>query len=167
MSVALEKQESSSDQRSRRSGAREGRRAMRAAPLADDIRPVRAGLEGGSYGPLSQNDQERIHEAVLTLLETVGFANAIPSCIEALTRVGGTYGDDSRIRLPRALVCRSASTAQWAGSPAAASVVSLSEVDPSSSCTSSRRNKRQRISIYPKTTSGDLTMIKMFSPGQH
>ncbi|TGP32735.1 methyltransferase, partial [bacterium M00.F.Ca.ET.228.01.1.1] len=31
-------------------------------------------------------------------------ANAIPSCIEALTRVGGTYGDDGRIRLPRALV---------------------------------------------------------------
>ncbi|MGX5802149.1 trimethylamine methyltransferase family protein [Bradyrhizobium sp. Arg314] len=104
MSVALEKQEASSDQRSRRSGGREARRAMRAAPLADDIRPVRAGLEGGSYGPLSQNDRERIHEAVLTLLETVGFANAIPSCIEALTRVGGTYGDDGRIRLPRALV---------------------------------------------------------------
>ncbi|CDX62128.1 Trimethylamine methyltransferase MttB [Mesorhizobium plurifarium] len=104
MSVALEKQESSSDQRSRRSGGREARRAMRAAPLADDIRPVRAGLEGGSYGPLSQSDQERIHEAVLTLLETVGFANAIPSCIEALTRVGATYGDDGRIRLPRALV---------------------------------------------------------------
>ncbi|TIU67263.1 MAG: hypothetical protein E5W15_21185, partial [Mesorhizobium sp.] len=104
MSVALEKQEASSDQRSRRSGGREARRAMRAAPLADDIRPVRPGLEGGSYGPLSQNDQERIHEAVLTLLETVGFANAIPSCIEALTRVGGIYGDDGRIRLPRALV---------------------------------------------------------------
>ncbi|WP_292126724.1 trimethylamine methyltransferase family protein, partial [Mesorhizobium sp.] len=104
MSVALEKQETTSDQRSRRSGGREARRAMRAAPLADDIRPVRAGLEGGSYGPLSQNDKERIHEAVLTLLETVGFANAIPSCIEALTRVGASYGDDGRIRLPRALV---------------------------------------------------------------
>ncbi len=86
MSV-LEKQEAA-DQRSRRSGGREARRAMRAAPLADDIKPVRAGLEGGSYGPLTRNDQERIHEAVLTLLERVGFANAIPSCIEALTRAG-------------------------------------------------------------------------------
>ena len=37
-----------------------------------------------------QADLGRIHEAVLTLLETVGFANAIPSCIEALTRVGAT-----------------------------------------------------------------------------
>ena len=54
MSVALEKQEAAADQRSRRSGGREARRAMRAAPLADDIRPVRAGLEGGSYGPLTR-----------------------------------------------------------------------------------------------------------------
>ena len=83
MSMAAEKQDLQGDSRSRRSGGREARRAMRAAPLADDIRPVRAGLEGGRYGPLSQNDRERIHEAVLTLLETVGFANAIPSCIEA------------------------------------------------------------------------------------
>ncbi len=77
---------------------------MRAAPLADDIKPVRAGLEGGSYGPLTPNDQERIHEAVLTLLERVGFANAIPSCIEALTRAGASYDDDGRVRFPRALV---------------------------------------------------------------
>ncbi|SDA95039.1 trimethylamine methyltransferase family protein [Mesorhizobium qingshengii] len=104
MSVVLEKQEAAADQRSRRSGGREARRAMRAAPLADDIKPVRAGLEGGSYGPLTGNDQERIHEAVLTLLETVGFANAIPSCIEALTGAGATYADDGRIRFPRALV---------------------------------------------------------------
>ncbi len=109
MSVAVEKQDAAlkdaaADQRSRRSGGREARRAMRAVPLADDIRPVRAGLEGGSYGPLKQNDQERIHEAVLTLLETVGFANAIPSCIEALTGVGAVYGDDGRIRFPRGLV---------------------------------------------------------------
>jgi len=67
MSVAMEKQEQSTDQRSRRSGGREARRAMRAAPLADDVRPVRPGLEGGSYGPLNRNDCERIHEAVLVL----------------------------------------------------------------------------------------------------
>jgi trimethylamine--corrinoid protein Co-methyltransferase len=89
---------------SRRSGGREARRAMRAAPLADDIRPVRAGLEGGRYKPLAEGDLGRIHEAVLTLLETVGFANAIPSCIEALSRVGADCGEDGRIRFPRALV---------------------------------------------------------------
>ena len=104
MSAAVESHGLLVEQRSRRSGGREARLAMRAAPLADDISPVRAGLEGGCFKVLSQNDLERIHEAVLTLLETVGFANAIPSCIEALTRVGATCGDDGRIRFPRELV---------------------------------------------------------------
>jgi trimethylamine--corrinoid protein Co-methyltransferase len=93
-----------SETRARRSGGREARRALRAAPLSDDIRPVRAGLEGGRYRPLGENDIERIHEAVLTVLETVGFANAIPSCIEACTRVGAELGQDGRLRFPRNLV---------------------------------------------------------------
>ncbi len=103
MSVAIE-QSDTADRGSRRSGGREARRALRAAPLAEDVRPVRPGLSGGSYKPLSQNDLERIHEAVLTVLETIGFANAIPSCIEALTRVGASLGADGRIRFPRGLV---------------------------------------------------------------
>ena len=66
MSTALDEQDAVAMNRGRRSGGREARRAMRAAPLADDIRPVRAGLEGGRYKPLTQNELERIHEAVLT-----------------------------------------------------------------------------------------------------
>ena len=104
MSTTLDEQEAAAATRSRRSGGREARRAMRSAPLAEDIRPVRAGLEGGSYRPLQQHDLERIHEAVLTALETIGFANAIPSCIEALTRVGAIHGPDGRVRFPRRLV---------------------------------------------------------------
>ncbi len=90
--------------RSRRSGGRKARKAMRAAPLAPDIRPVRAGLDGGKYKPLSPGDQDRIHEAVLTVLETVGFADAIPSCIEACTKAGAEYGEDGRLRFPRKLI---------------------------------------------------------------
>ncbi|UDL92428.1 trimethylamine methyltransferase family protein [Mesorhizobium sp. PAMC28654] len=101
MSAALGTQDSPADQRSRRPGGREARGV---AQVTDNIQPVRAGLEGGSYGPLGENDRERIHEAVLTLLETVGFANAIPSCIEALKKAGAIYADDGRIRFPRALV---------------------------------------------------------------
>jgi len=101
MSVALEKQESAADQRSRRSGGREARRAMRAAPLADDIRPVRAGLEGGSYGPLSQNDQERIHEAVLALLETVGLSPAEQYLDKLPHQLSG--GQRQRVVIARAL----------------------------------------------------------------
>ena len=104
MSTGLEEQDAVTINRGRRSGGREARRAMRAAPLADDIRPVRAGLEGGRYKPLTESDLERIHEAVLTVLETIGFANAIPSCIEALTRAGAIHGPDGRIRFPRRLV---------------------------------------------------------------
>ena len=102
MPTTLELQAETVDRGSRRSGGREARRAMRAAPLADDVRPIRPGLEGGSYKPLAENDLERIHEAVLTLLETVGFANAIPTCIEALTRVGAIH----RRRRPHPLSAR-------------------------------------------------------------
>jgi len=109
--AALQDQDTIDPSRGRRSGGREARRAMRAAPLAEDVRPVRAGMEGGRYTPLARNDLERVHEAVLTLLETVGFGNAIPSCIEACTRVGATYGDDQRLRFPRALVLDTISNA--------------------------------------------------------
>jgi trimethylamine--corrinoid protein Co-methyltransferase len=101
MSTGLDEQDAKpSDQTVRRSGGR----AVEAAPLSNDIRAVRPGMEGGRYKPLGQEDLARIHEAVLTLLETVGFANAIPSCIEALTRVGASHSADGRIRFPRELV---------------------------------------------------------------
>ena len=104
MSAVLQEQDSGDAGRMRRSGGREARRAMRAAPLAEDVRPIRPGMEGGRYAPLAAHDLERIHEAVLTLLETVGFANAIPSCIEACTKAGATLGEDGRLRFPRGLV---------------------------------------------------------------
>ena len=64
------------DPSSRRSGGRAARVAARAAPLADNIRPVRAGMSGGTYNPLSQRDVERIHEAALAALELIGFGEA-------------------------------------------------------------------------------------------
>lgn len=88
----------------RRSGGREARRAMRAAPLSRKLSPVRPGMSSDTYRTLSQNDMERIHEAVLTILEDLGMGQAIDSCIEACTAVGAVYGDDGRLRFPRALV---------------------------------------------------------------
>ena len=104
MPIALDEKDRTVERSSRRSGGREARRAMRAAPLADEVRPIRPGLEGGTYRPLAEADLGRIHEAVLTLLETVGFANAIPSCVAALTGAGAVLGEDGRIRFPRRLV---------------------------------------------------------------
>ena len=88
----------------RRQGGRAARQALRAAPLAQDIRPIRPGLTGGSYGPLSEIDQQAIHRAALHALETIGLADAPASGVEILTGAGAIQGDDGRIRFPSALV---------------------------------------------------------------
>ena len=90
--------------KTRRSGGRSARQALRAAPLADDVRPIRAGMEGGTYKPLSDADVLKIHNAALTALETIGLADAPPSGVKILTDAGAIQGDDGRIRFPRALV---------------------------------------------------------------
>ncbi len=87
-----------------RSGGRAARRAARAAPLADHLRPVRAGLSGGSYRPLTEAGMARIHQAALEALEEIGLADAPESGIRHLTRAGAILGTDGRLRFPRALV---------------------------------------------------------------
>ncbi len=89
--------------RTSRRGARAAKRALRAAPLADADRAVRPGMRGGSYQPLSSTDMHKINEAVMEALSTIGLAQAIPSCIEAVTNAGGSY-QDGRLYFPRALV---------------------------------------------------------------
>ncbi len=88
----------------RRGGGRAGRLAVRSAPLADNIRPIRPGLSGGQYKPLTEAGVRRIHEAALDAMETIGFADAPPSGVEILLNAGCIQGDDGRIRFPRALV---------------------------------------------------------------
>ena len=73
----------------RRRGGRAARRELRAAPIPEDQRAVQPGMASGNYRVLSDRDVERIHEAALTILEEVGFAEAIPSCIELVTEAGG------------------------------------------------------------------------------
>ena len=90
--------------RSRRAGGRAARVALRAAPLAEDVRPIRAGMEGGLYKPLSDAEVLRIHHAALDACEQIGFADAPPTGVEALTKAGAILGDDGRIRIPRALI---------------------------------------------------------------
>ena len=92
------------NQISRRQGGRAARRAERARPLAADIRPVRPGLNGGTYAPLSDIDVANIHEAALKVLEEIGLADAPPSGVEVMTAAGAILGDDGRLRYPRALV---------------------------------------------------------------
>ncbi len=88
----------------RRRGGRTARRAERARVPPAAERPVRAGLEGGSYGPLSESDCRAIHEAALDILETVGLADPIPSCVELCTARGARLSEHGRLCFPRALV---------------------------------------------------------------
>ena len=92
------------DQSPRRSGGRDARRAARQAPLAENLRPIRPGMTGGQYRPLSDSDMDKIHEAALQALETIGLADAPESGVQILTDAGAILGDDGRIRFPRALV---------------------------------------------------------------
>ncbi len=87
-----------------RSGGRAARRAARASALPDHLRPIRPGLEGGTYKPLTKTQVEQIHQAALTALETIGLADAPQSGIDYLVGAGCTLGDDGRIRFPRTLV---------------------------------------------------------------
>ncbi|MFT6303305.1 MAG: trimethylamine--corrinoid protein Co-methyltransferase, partial [Pseudomonadales bacterium] len=76
-----------------RRNARAAKRALRAAPLAAEDRAVRPGMSSGRYRPFTDTDMDKINEAAMTALSTIGLAQAIPSCIEVVTNAGGTYKD--------------------------------------------------------------------------
>ena len=88
----------------RRSGGRAARQALRSAPLAENIRPVRPGMTGGRYKPLTEAEVQRIHHAALDALEQIGLSQAPQSGIDYMVAAGAILGDDGRLRFPRALV---------------------------------------------------------------
>jgi trimethylamine--corrinoid protein Co-methyltransferase len=89
----------------RRVNSREAKIAIRKAALADDLKPVHAGLEGGQYRPLTDTDVAAINDTVFKILEEVGFADATPHCIETCVAIGANYSEeDGRLRFPKAVV---------------------------------------------------------------
>ena len=102
--AALESADCGTRRSAARSGGRASRVALRAAPLTQAMRPVRAGMPGGTYSPLKQESVLRIHAAALDALEVIGLANAPKSGVEIMTKAGAILGDDGRLRFPRALV---------------------------------------------------------------
>lgn len=92
------------DMSPRRAGGRAARRQARANPLAENLRPIRPGMTGGRYEPLTASDLDRIHNAALRALEEIGLSDAPASGIRIMTEAGAILGDDGRIRFPRALV---------------------------------------------------------------
>ncbi|MEL7542709.1 MAG: trimethylamine methyltransferase family protein [Pseudomonadota bacterium] len=87
----------------RRAGGREARIELRSQKLSAETTPVRAGMRGGRYKALDAAAMERINDAVMEVLETIGFADAIPTCVEACTKIGAIY-EDGRLKFPRAVV---------------------------------------------------------------
>ena len=72
----------------RRSGGRSARVALRAAPLAAEVKPVKAGESGGQYRPLSESDLDQVIENVYRILAEIGFADPTPHCIETCVAAG-------------------------------------------------------------------------------
>ncbi|MEZ5847174.1 MAG: trimethylamine methyltransferase family protein [Geminicoccaceae bacterium] len=87
-----------------RRGGRAARHALRSRPLDVELRPVRPGLAGGAYRPLDEAGVAAIDEAALTVLETIGLANALPGCIDLVTAAGGRLDEQGRLLFPRELV---------------------------------------------------------------
>jgi trimethylamine---corrinoid protein Co-methyltransferase len=88
----------------RRPSGRDARRAERAAPLPDHLRPVRPGMSSGRYQPLSPHDIEQIHATALRLLAEVGLADATESGLKIMTRAGCQLSAQGRLLFPRSLV---------------------------------------------------------------
>ena len=81
---------------------RRGRKARQAAPPAAPA--VRAGMEGGRYRPLTASDEQKIHHAVLHVLEHIGMGDPIPILRERALERGCFLNDRGRLCFPRALV---------------------------------------------------------------
>ena len=82
------------------------RRRGRAAKLPgiDPRPPAGPGAVGGQLRPLPPEGIALVEESALSLLETLGLSQAIPSMIEKVTAAGGRLTRDGRLRFPRALV---------------------------------------------------------------
>ncbi len=99
----------------RRSGGRAGRIASRQAPLEQDVRPVRPGLSGGLFRPLTEAQMQDVYETALVLLEDIGMGSPIPEFVQVVSDAGGFVDEHGRLRYPRALVEQAIVTAnkEW------------------------------------------------------
>ena len=88
----------------RRRGGRQARVALRSSPLADDVKPIRPGMTGGTYRPLDEFGISRINQAAMDSLEQIGLGQPTPSCIEVCTAAGAILNDEGRLLFPRAMV---------------------------------------------------------------
>ncbi len=92
------------DEPRRRAGGRAARVAAREAPRPEAERPIRPGLPGGAYTPLTESELQAIYDTALGLLEDLGMGQPIPEFVRVVTEAGGHVDDAGRLRYPRAVV---------------------------------------------------------------
>lgn len=93
---------------SRRSGGRQAR----LAPLTEEAKPVHPGETGRTYMLLSQSDMSAIAQNAYHISSEIGFSRSTPNCTQTMVAAGAIMGEDSRLRIPRALVDHTLSICQ-------------------------------------------------------
>jgi len=94
----------------KRSGKRKRRRLRH---MQDEQKVAPAGLAGGWYKPLSDQDIRRIHQASLDVLDRVGIEVLPSECREIFRQAGAKINDENnRVHIPSSMVEDSLATAQ-------------------------------------------------------
>ena len=83
---------------------RESKIALRAAPISEEINPIKPGLIGGTYKPLSDSDIKKLYNLALDALSEIGIGLAPKSGINYMTKAGAVLGDDGRLSFSKSLV---------------------------------------------------------------
>ena len=97
--------------RAKRGGGRMARHKVRSAPLAADVKPVRPGLSGGQYRPLTDAQIAQIEQTIYQILDEIGLSQAPESGIAYMSAFGARAGDDGRVRFSREVVDKALSLA--------------------------------------------------------
>ena len=90
--------------RLKRGGGRAARHKMRSEPLAADVKPVRPGLSGGQYRPLTKVQVLQIEQTIYQILDEIGLSQAPNSGVNYMTAFGARSGEDGRLRFSREVV---------------------------------------------------------------
>ena len=88
----------------RRGQARRLKHQQRAQGPAENAKPVRPGLLGGDYKPLTDDELLKVHCAVLDVLERVGIGEPPPLFVELASSRGCTLDDNGRLKFRRDFV---------------------------------------------------------------
>ena len=91
------------EKKHRRGNARQARLAARASTIKSDP-PIRVGMSGGAYKPLSDHDLKRVHDTSLDVLEKIGIGTPIPLLVDLASKRGAWMSDTGRLCFPRELM---------------------------------------------------------------